>query len=304
MHKVDLSERDSSAQLSFYVLLKKRYGQKQDLFDNYWSDVHGPVCARLPGQYQYWQFHLDHNKGGLWPQVEGVQYNSNDADQFDGIAELTFTSEKDRDDWFSAAAILMSDEHNIFSRAVGYVTKDGNAKTYVDINENGSPNGLEGGPRFQMTLQKADNASVDAFRSYINESFVPAALESEAVTKLRVHLLEPHDNSDDLPPAAGVDHFEPEEKQYQAAIEIAFKDYLAMETFFASKEYQAAVVGQANFVQRVNAFPVRDIFTFVYDGEMTLSGQRGASTASLIEQIGATNQLQEDITQLMIKGSV
>ena len=113
-------------------------------FDDYWRDVHGPVCARLPGQFQYWQFHVAHNEGGVFPAVEGVSYSTADADQFDGIAELTFRSVADRQTWFDAAGILMDDEHNIFSKAIGYVTEQGLSKTYVDGIAAGDPNGDAG----------------------------------------------------------------------------------------------------------------------------------------------------------------
>ena len=68
----DYSSRDKDARLTFYVLLWKRRGITLEQFDDYWRDVHGPVCARLPGQFQYWQYHVAHNEGGLFPAVEGV----------------------------------------------------------------------------------------------------------------------------------------------------------------------------------------------------------------------------------------
>ena len=61
----DYSSRDQDARLTFYVLLWKRRGITLEQFDDYWRDVHGPVCARLPGQFQYWQYHVAHNEGGL-----------------------------------------------------------------------------------------------------------------------------------------------------------------------------------------------------------------------------------------------
>jgi len=304
MSKLKSATRDSVAQLSFYVLLKNRSGMKINTFDDYWRDVHGPVCARLPGQYQYWQFHLAHNHGGYWQDVEGVNYFSSEEDQFDGIAELTFTTEQERNDWFESASILMADEHNIFSRAIGYVTAEGNVTTYRDQIVNGAPNGDEISPRFHMLFQKSDDVSVEEFREYISQKYVPAVLKSDLVTKLRVHLLEEHDNSEDLPPAPGVDHHESLENQYQAAIEISFKDHMGMEQYFSSDEYKGSNINQADYVKRVNPFPVRNIYTFVYTGEMTLSGQRGSSTASLIENIGAVNQLNQNISRLMIKGAV
>ncbi len=89
MRKADFAIRDQKGKTAFYVLLWKRKGIKLELFDDYWRDVHGPVCARLPGQYQYWQLHVAHNEGGIWPTINGVAYTCPEEDQFDGIAELT-----------------------------------------------------------------------------------------------------------------------------------------------------------------------------------------------------------------------
>lgn len=303
MSKFDFSERDAAGRVSFYVLLKKRDGISLALFDDYWKNVHGPVCARLPGQYQYWQFHLGHNDGGFWQPVPGVDFGCADEDQMDGIAELTFETAADRDAWFSAASILMDDEHNIFSKAVGYITTEGNSVTCVDKLLQGDPNGDDGAVRFHMLIQKADTAGVDGFRSYMKDTFLPAVMESDLVAKLRFHLLEEHDNSEKLPPAPGVEHFEPLEKQYQAALEIAFFNHIEMEMFFASPEYQGVAAGLTDYVKRVNAFPVRDTYTFVYDSKMTMSGQRGSTVAATIVAAGAANQMRGDIERLIISGT-
>jgi hypothetical protein len=298
---IDYSSRDDEAKVTFYVLLWKRHGITQEMFDDYWRDVHGPVCARLPGQYQYWQFHVAPNEGGIFPAVKGVDYTSVDEDQFAGIAELTFRSPDDRQTWFQAASILMADEHNIFSKAIGYVTNAGNSKTYVDRIEVGAPNGRLGIVKFHVMVKQADGVSVDAFRKYLTESFAAVAA-SDPVLKFRLHLFEPPDVS--RPDAAGVTHFEAREKQYQAAFEIAFRDRLDMEAFFASAAYTAALTDQAKYVKQVSAFPERDPYTFVYQGKMTSAGQRGSRTAELITNIGAINQLQDNILDLMVgKGS-
>ena len=294
----DYAARDHEAKVVFYVPLWKRHGITQEMFDDYWRDVHGPVCARLPGQYQYWQFHVAPNEGGIFPAVQGVDYTSADEDQFAGIAELTFRSPEDRQTWFQAASILMADEHNIFSKAIGYVTNAGNSKTYVDRIEVGAPNGRLGIVKFHVMVKQAEGVSVEAFRKYMTESLAAAVVTSDPVLKFRLHLFEPPDVS--RPDAAGVTHFEAPEKQYQAAFEIAFKNHLDMEAFFASEAYVAAVKDQARYVKQVSAFPERDSYTFVYNGKMTLAGQRGSSTAELITHIGAINQLQDDILDLMV----
>src|ERR1035441_6032962 len=71
----DYSARDAAGSVVFYVLLWKRGGVALDLFDDYWRNVHGPVCARLPGQFQYWQLHVAHSGRGLWPEVPGIRYD-------------------------------------------------------------------------------------------------------------------------------------------------------------------------------------------------------------------------------------
>ena len=250
-----------------------------------------------PDSSRYRQLHVGHNQGGVWPEISGIRYDCSEENQFDGIAELTFKSEADRTTWFQAAAILMDDEHNLFRKAIGYNTSEGNSRTYVDRIPMGSPNGPVGVPKFHVMVKKA-SASVEAFRKDLTDTFAPAVAASDLVLKFRMHLFEEVDAS--RPDAAGVAHSEPPEENYQAAFEIAFADHLAMETFFQSDAYAAAIKGQATFIQHICPFPERSVYTFVYDGRMTLSGERSSTVAELITNIGATNQLRDDIRALML----
>jgi EthD domain len=304
MSQIDYSGRDQNGKFVFYVLLRKRKGITLDLFDNYWRDVHGPVCARLPGQHQYWQHHLAHSEGGIWPQINGISYLLPEDEQFDGIAELTFVSDIHRQKWFSEAAILMSDEHNLFSKAVGYVTTESNSRTYVDRIEIGDPNSGLSVFSLHVLLKANTDVSKPEFQSYLVNRFTPGLLKSDHVLKFRLHLLEEHDNSEKLPAAPGVSHHEPLDKQYQAAFEIAFKTRLDMEEFFNSEGYLATIAEQTKYIKQVAAFPVRAIYTFVHNNEMTLAGQRGSSVAGLISDIGATNQLQSNISNLILGNRV
>jgi catechol 2,3-dioxygenase-like lactoylglutathione lyase family enzyme len=297
MRTANYAQRDQAAQVVFYVPLWKRKGISLELFDDYWRNVHGPVCARLPGQYQYWQLHVAHNQGGVWPTIDGIDYTTPEEDQFDGIAELTFKTPEDRQTWFQASTILMDDEHNLFRKAIGYNTNPGNSITHVDGIENGTPNGVVGVEKFHVLVRKADGVSTDDFRHYLTDSFVPAVVKSNLVLKMRSHLFEEVDNS--RPDAAGVSHFEPPQQQYQAALEIAFSNRLEMEQFFASEAYTAAVKDQAKYIKQISPFPERTAYTFVYGGQITLSGQRSSTVADLITRIGATNQIQEKIIDLM-----
>jgi len=300
MRRTNNASRDRNGRATFYVLLWKRSGISLPQFDDYWRNVHGPLCARLPGQHQYWQFHVAHNEGGIWPDVKGIDFSSPEEARFDGIAELTFRSEEDRRTWFTASAILMDDEQYQFSKAIGYNTAPGNSRTYVDGIEDGAPNGVVGVQKFHVLVQKAEGVSVEEFRSYLTERFAPQAAESDRVLKLRLHLFEEVDNS--RPDAAGVSHREAPAQQYQAAFEIAFSNRLEMAEFFASDAYTRAVSEQAKYVKQLHAFPERTAYTFVYDDRMTLAGQRSSTVAELITSIGAVNQLREEVTALMVNG--
>jgi len=294
----NFASRDQEGRVAFYVLLWKRKGISLQLFDDYWRNVHGPVCARLPGQYQYWQLHVAHNEGGVWPQVPGISYNTPEDGQFDGIAELTFRSEQDRNTWFRAAAILMDDEHNLFRKAIGYNTSPGNSITFVDRIPKGDPNGSPGVEKYHVMVRKSESVSVADFRTYLKDTFAPAVAGSNNVLKFRLHLFEEVDLT--RPEAAGVAHAEPRDESYEAAFEIAFATRLDLETFFASETYQTAVKDQARYVRQISPFPERSAYTFVYEGQMTLAGQRSSTVAELITSIGATNQLKDDISQLML----
>lgn len=297
----DYAARDNEARFTFYVPLWKRKGISLVDYDDYWRDVHGPVCARLPGQFQYWQFHVGHNTGNVFPAIPGVDLKTAADDQFDGIAELTFRSNADRQAWFDAAGILMDDEQNIFSKAIGYTADEPNSKTFVDGIDVGDPNGDLNVLKYHVMVKQAQGVSVADFRRYMRDTFAANVARHPRVLKLRLHLLEPPDTS--RPDAAGVAHIEPPEKQSQAAFEIAFKDKRDQDQFFASPEYAAAIKDMPRFVKQMSIFPERNAYTFVYNGRMTTAGERGSRTAELITKLGARNQLQPDVVQLMVGNS-
>jgi len=291
-------DRYDQANVTFYVALWKRAGIDRDSFDNYWKDVHGPVCARLPGQHDYWQYHLGRAEGGIFPSIEGVKTVCSLQDQFHGIAELTFANPDDRQTWFRASTILMDDEHNIFSKAIGYTTSPGHSKTLVHKEQTSLRNGRSSGPRYHILIRKSSDKSVEQFRSFIHGTFAPALATIPEIAKLRYHLFDELDLS--RPDAQGVAHSEPEQSQYHGAIEVAFANPLERERALASETYMHCMESISEFVDAYIPFPEMTAYTFVHEQAITMSGMRGAYTAQLIEDIGALNQLKVDITKLMM----
>ncbi|WP_072013784.1 carboxymuconolactone decarboxylase family protein, partial [Myxosarcina sp. GI1] len=288
----DYAIRDRQGKVAFYVLLKKRQGINRELFYDYWKNVRGPVCARLPGQYQYWQLHLEPNRSGLWHQTSDVEYICPDDRQYDGIAELTFPTETDRQQFLKSSKILMADEKNLFSKAIVYQTAIDNSRTYTDLMPVGDPNGEGSSIKFHILIQQAERVSSNNFRQYLR-NFAEITSQSNLVLKLRLHLFEPLDNSRSS--TSRVSYYEPPEQQYQAAIEIAFADRLKMEQFLASEQYTIATQNLPQYVKKFYPFPEQSAYTFVYEGKLTLAGQRSANVAELITRAGATNQLQPEI---------
>ena len=179
---------DERDEVVFYVPLWIRNGITVDQFDNYWRDVHGPVCSRLPGQMEYWQYHLSAYDGGIFPEIKNIKINTDPADQFLGVAELTFSSVEDRAAWFTASAILMDDEHNIFSKAIGYTTSMGNTRTVMSRLSEPYPNGPLAEMRYHVMIRKEDAVGIEEFRSYMTETLLHAIAKRPEVVQLRYHL--------------------------------------------------------------------------------------------------------------------
>jgi len=298
MPKVNYSAHEKDGTTVLYILLKKREEIDWQTFYSYWKNVHGPVSARLPGQYQYWQYHLTNNCDDIWPSIDGLEYKISQEEQLDGIAELTFVSEENFQTWINTAAILDSDQQNFVSKAVMYVTNNGNSKTYVNSIKNSYQIGNLDVIKLHVMVKKVSTITVDKFREYMVNQFAESFVESDLVLKFRLHLLEEHDNS--LPPAPGVSHYEPLEKQYQAAFEIAFKNKIDMETFFNSKPYTSVVKDNGKYIKKFATFLEEGTYTFVDNGKLTLAGQRTSTVAELIANLGATNQTQDNILNLML----
>ena len=141
----------------------------------------------------------------------------------------------------------MADEHNIFSKQGSDMsTNAGHSKTYVDRIEVGAPNGRLGIVKFHVMVKQArrDRRCISKYLTEasprrwqqviwcLNSGYISSSLRTfHAQTPLESPTSKPRE-------------------QYQAAFEIAFKNRLDMEAFFASEAYVAAVKDRAKYVAR------------------------------------------------------
>jgi hypothetical protein len=290
--------RDASIAINSYTTVLRRPRVPHELFATYWRDVHGPLCARIPGLGWYVQNHFSRAKDAhLWPILDGIVAFTDY--ELDGGVEIGFSSADKQHLFDEACPILFADEQNMFAATVAYALPQGST-TVVDRVAEPSPNGDDGLDRIHVHFG-ASRCDTTEFRKRMTQ--LAAAFASDVtVLKVRFHLPEPYDNSHPAPPAPNVDHTVSAERSLVAILVLAFATPLTRRTFYASPLFTAATKDLADCVSHATAFAVDGIYTYVRDNELTLAGLRGSRPAQLIEQIGAVNQAAHDVRHLLLKG--
>lgn len=293
--RVDLSARDDLANIVVVAPTRRRRSLSAELAASYWLDAHGPAIAALPGLSVYYQHHLRHDHGDLWPQVEAVATGLPDEQQLDGLAEFGFADD-DGAAVFGAAATeanVMADEQNVFDMVIVQPSGAGANRTFLDTLEDPIPNGPLPYLKLMLGLRKAPGANAGALRDFVFERLAPGLVESDLVLKVRASLVD-----DFLPEhwdSPNVRHDVPVPEQYQAYVELVVKHRLDLARLYASPEFGRAVYGMGDVVRQVNAFPVHATHCFVFRGERTLVGVVGAHRARTITDAGSLHLWPEGV---------
>lgn len=281
-------------EINSYTTVKRRPRVPHDVFAHYWRDVHGPLCARLPGLGLYIQHHLSREQDAhLWPLAEGIQEISDY--ELDGGVEIGFLSAADQKQFQDASSLLFSDEQNMFEETLAYDLPEGSINL---VNRTGDEvmNGLDQADRIHLHL--SPRGTLESLHKYLRDELGPLLAASDAVLKVRLHLCAPFNNDGMHPPAPDVAHTATPVREQLAVLEIAFVSPLARRKFFQSDEFQQSQAAQARHIAQLKAFAVSGVYTYVYDGEITTAGLRGSRAAELIDYLGANNQITADINAL------
>jgi hypothetical protein len=255
---------------------------------------------RIPGLGWYVQNHFSREQDAhLWPVIDGIQAFPDY--ELDGGVEIGFHSAADQALFNEACPILFADEQNMFAATVAYALPTGST-TLVDRVAEPSPNSNDGLDRHHVHFG-ASHDDAPAFGARMTK-LARALAADAAVLKVRLHLPDAYDNARRAPPAPNVDHEVSAERCLVAVLELAFASPLTRRAFYASDIFLAASEGLADHVAHATAFAVSGVFTYVRDGKLTLAGLRGSRPAQLIEQIGAINQIGEDVRHLLMTGQV
>lgn len=289
----DYGARDGSIRCQTYSPVQKLPGIPLETFAAYWRDVHGPLCSRLPGLGYYVQFHFSREKAAnLWPRIDGIERIDF---PLDGAVEIGFANADDMGVFGLASPILFGDEINVFGWDAAFFLPHG-SRTFVDRQADGIPNGPDRLHRLHVYL----HGSLDAnFRQWVGH-FAASLADDARVLKLRLHVPDPYDNANPQPPSP-VDHHVPDNLLKIAVMEIGFETALSARQFFESDTFLKTREEQAMHVKAMAAYLVTGVYTFVRDGEPTTAGLRGSRVAEIIEQTGATNHLQPQVTSLFTR---
>ena len=293
----DYAARDADIAINSYTTVLRRPRVPHELFATYWRDVHGPLCSRVPGLGWYVQVHLDRQQDAhLWPALDGIAPFPDY--ELDGGVEIGFYSAADQDQFNETCSILFSDEQNMFAATVAYALPTGST-TLVDRVADPVPNEDDGLDRIHLHLGAAPDQTDAAFHDRIHRLATALAAE-DAVLRHRLHLPDTYDNADPAPPAPNVAHDVPDERRRIAILDLAFASPLTRRQFYATPQFTAATADLSAHIAHTTAFAVSGVYTYVRDKQLTLAGLRGSRPAQLITQLGALNQVSEEVRHLLL----
>lgn len=267
---------------------RRRLDVSPEVTRGYWLDVHGPVVANLPGLYTYWQFHLDHDRGGNWPRISGIANAIDDDDQLDGLAEIGWANDDEKARYFRAAeeADIQADEPVLFRMVMVQLTLQGGTRTFKDLTSGRRPNGDDPDFRLFLAIRRRPDIAPSAFRETLLTEFAPALADSADTSKVRLSLMQDFQETDWGTDA--VDNAIPVDRQYQAYIELVLPDRVALRRLYGSEPFSSVASKLAAVSHHVNAFRVRETFAYVAQGDVTPVGRFGAHRARMISETGST----------------
>jgi hypothetical protein len=289
----DYGSRDAAIRTQTYSVVRRLKGLPHALFAQYWRDVHGPLCSRLPGLGFYVQHHFSSERTArLWPVGEGVRQLDV---ELDGAVEIGFADADEAGRFIEASPLLFGDEVNVFGWDAAFSLPDG-SKTFVDQDPDGVPNGVDRLYRLHVYFSEKPGGQL---ATWLTEFAARLSAQPEVV-KLRLHLPEAYDNAHPQPPSP-VPHEVIEDMLRMGVMEIGFASAMDARRLFESDVFAKAAADQAAHVQAVAAVLVTHVHTFVRDGHPTMAGLRGSSVAEVIASIGATNHASDAVKRLFVR---
>ncbi|MBC9909966.1 EthD domain-containing protein [Chitinophaga varians] len=279
----------------------KRKGLDRQRFHDYWKDIHGPVCARLPHLGVYIQHHMQKANPDLFPAIDGISREVAAENNWDGYAEIGFFSNADLEQWLPTTSILFDDEKNVFDTTVAYYC-DNSSRTLKDRRQRLLTNGSDGRTFLYYFISLNPMVTQEDADIFFQQEFLPLFVHHDDISRVRYHILAPHDNSVPNPPAPDVEHYLAPEKQHRYVLEIATDSLETIKRMYQTTAFAALQRRMGACFSAVHVFESAGRYTMAYDGQITNAGLRGATNAALIAAVGAINQTGETVRNFLLTG--
>jgi hypothetical protein len=274
--------------------LQARAGMTTDDFYEYWLNAHVTLPARFPGISSIF-LHSTSFDDAIWPRLDGVSHRPPPGDDFWGVPEATFVTLEGLAEFQAASKVQMDDGINFLQEMIAYRSIAEATQTVADRTGTAAPDGHDGLLRHLLFLRRRDGITAGEFRTFVAGTLAPAWAASPDVVKVRRHLFEEVEVTLDHP---GVRMSRPLDRQYQAAVEVVLPDAASLDRLVASPAWPQADV--AAHCSAVHAARVGRCITTKYRGVITLAGVRGVAVADVIRRLGATSQLDDEVSSLFL----
>jgi hypothetical protein len=267
-----------------------------DWVRKYWRDVHSPAITRRAGVYDYRHYQFDDVRSDLFSHGSDIEYVCPPTEQLMWLSDVRYRGEEalaqfDVSPAGDVKSHLLGDIELIVHKSTTYRAVGENAFTYVDDTEVATPQGPVPSPTYALFIRQKseEEAFHDCLRGLAKQW---SALSG--VKRLRLSLFEIPDMEAERKAGYPV-KTHPVEQQYQAWIDLVLEKDTVADSLIS--ERNASEI--ANHISTIHAYPVRVVYTSIYNGQPTLVGLRGYGAYEAIIALGADNQKQASLLEWM-----
>tara|TARA_B100001094_G_C18120809_1_gene766744 strand:- start:457 stop:1371 length:915 start_codon:yes stop_codon:yes gene_type:complete len=291
-----LAEIENQAKLCRITCGWKKQELPIDWVRLYWRDVHSPAIARRDGIYDYRHYQYDNIMEELLPKIDGVEKDCDVLKQIMWTSDVRYLDDEhlkifDNSPTGLAKQNLLGDIDLIVDKSTTYRTVNENGHTFIDNSGISSPQGSCAAPTFSLFIRK--NTDEENFREFMT-NLCKTWSQKIGVVRLRLSLLDAPDMEKERLAGYPV-KTHTLETQYQAWIDITVDSQQRMGNLIGESDN----LNYANYIKALHLYPVRAIYTSVYQSLPTLVGVRGYPAYQAISALNAENQKESPLLEWM-----
>jgi len=277
------------------IPLWMRKGKDRELCLRYWVEAHGPLVARNRGLHEYRQHHFESSGAAVWPDVAGVRRDWLPGWQPDGMPEVTTAlNGPNTESAVVTTPLFLKDESNVFDRSLMY-----RAEPEGSIWHRPSRDDANAHLRVVVFLRRRAASDRAEFSRWLHEDVSAQLVHDRRIGELRTYTFLPYEETKGVVAKdSDVDHDHPASEQFHALLIASGHSRDDLAGAFA--ELARSLPNQGDHIEAAWSVNVRKTFVVVAEGQITTVGLRGAYVDELIRQMGAENQVADDVRALFV----